>query len=103
MVEFALIDVKVSLVSFVANAVLAFLADDHLAALHVVIHDILQLWHVILKFHAVKVDVLQSRQLKAVCVLNIVDLSSAVYCVVLHPDHFVQKNVMLTFEKLKLA
>ena len=81
----SLIDIEASLVVLVGNTIPDSLSEHALGALHVVIHEVLQLWLEGLFVYQVEVDVFLSRHLDPDVSLDVVNETSHFNFIVLGP------------------
>ena len=101
--KFSLINIKTVLIGFISNAIALFLADQQLAALHIIIHNIFEGRHILLIIEAVEVDILKSCQLEPIRVFDIKDGPPIFYLVILMPMNFTCHQIFFLGEKFDFS
>jgi hypothetical protein len=100
---FAPVDVEALLIGLVSDAVPDSAPEHHLAALHVIVHDVLQFWNQGLFVDEVKVDQIVGRNLNSNVALDVVKEASRLYCMVANPLGPLEHQIVLLLEKQDFA
>jgi hypothetical protein len=95
----SLIDIKASFVCLVGDTVSDSFSKHALSALHVVVHDIFQIWFKCFFINQVEVDKIFSGDLDSNISFNKVDESFDVYLIILHPSVDFLNFVICLFEE----
>ena len=86
---FAPVDIEAFLILLVRDAIPNLASKHHLIAAHVVVHDVLELWHKGLFVNQVEVNILIGGDLNSYVSFDEVNETTLIYCVIEGPLGFI--------------
>jgi len=96
---FSSVDIETFLVLFVGYTVPDFAAEHHLVASHVVVHDVLKLWHQSFHIDKIKEYTLFCSNLNSDVSFDEIYKSSLIDCMILFPGVGFVSFILYLFEK----